>query len=80
MSTNEDDYTRGYRDGYRDATEDSKVKKPRPNNVDPISWPSKISTDSAKCIVCGILFKNMSHYCCMNDRCPTKITFQEFTS
>lgn len=56
---NNKEYKRGYRDGYRDGQKD------RPNNYPTYNY----------CKICGIDLNKATLYCCMNNRCPSKIIY-----
>lgn len=70
-----EDYARGYNDGFRAGLEAGKeVKSPYP--IVPV-WPDYPSNPKGHtCKACGMFFESGKAYgyVCMNPNCPTKVT------
>ena len=62
----EEDYGRGYKDGWNAATK--LLQQPAP------VAPNLLPLTNSRCYVCNIEFKNAMAYVCNNWNCPTKVT------
>lgn len=66
----DDDYKRGYREGYQDGM--SAARK----LLDPYLPIAPIlpTVEKNRCRVCSIDFSKMTGYVCYHPKCPTKVT------
>ena len=77
-----EDYTKGYREGFKDGYEQGKKDADDGLRKLPIDWiPKNPIPEYPKdsCYVCGIKWKDSTHYCCMRMDCPSKIIFTATT-
>lgn len=69
---NNEDYKKGYRDGWKDAMESLQPNmKPTPY-LPGTPWPEVQSVKS--CRTCGMDYNKMTHYVCYHPSCPTKVS------
>ena len=75
------DYKRGWYDGFMEALKKNTTIYPNPPFVDwtkhqlpATTGPFPPTMNQNRCYVCGIEFKNATHYVCNNIGCPTKVT------
>lgn len=75
-----DDYYRGFYDGFVEGKKYAPLPKPSPTPDWPAPPPGPytpiVPTENwGGCPVCKLNLKEMSHYCCMNPKCPSRATF-----
>lgn len=69
-----EDYKRGYREGFLDGYEASKKAPQYPIPTTPLP-EIPIPKSWAPCSVCGMNMVGPMLYCCMNPSCPSKVTY-----
>ena len=70
-----DDYKRGYREGYQDGVEYARELYGSLLPIAPV-LPTVVPN---RCNVCGITFEGAMGYVCTNPRCPTRVVFKGST-
>ena len=74
MKENEE-YIKGYRDGFKDGLDYEKkpITYPYTYPYPPVQYP--LNPMNSKCMVCGMALNGMTHYCCMNVKCPSRANY-----